>query len=272
MDAGTLAQFEEELRKVLPNFKVQFKNESRLQWLIGVLIYPFNPGYYTQYTTTFGSTVYFASKEFYQSNPGSSFQVTAHEFVHAWDAQRDKLFSLKYALPQALGIVPLLVFAVLAGAQAWLLAIPVVGYVVSALLSRKSRAAFVAVLAVSLLTTLALGWFLTKWKILTLLGLAVVAPWPSPWRSALELRGYGMTLAVSQWVMGYVPSEMQSNIVEQFTGPAYFFMSHDKASVERTLEATRQQAQVGALQRISPYKEVYDFLYARRFVYRSNVA
>jgi len=79
-----------------------------------------------------------------------------------------------------------------------------------------------------------------------------------------------MTVAVMQWVFGQVPSDQRAMIVQQFTGPAYFYMCRDGTYVERALEATRQQAQAGALQRISPYKEVYDFLYTHQLVHRNE--
>jgi hypothetical protein len=269
MDAGTLELFENELRKEVPDFQVKFKDESWLQKVIGVLMYPINPQYMTGYITTFGSTVYFGSRADYLSSPDGTFSTLAHEFVHIVDSKKDGLFRLKYIFPQVLVLIPLLVYAILAGAQAWLLALPVLGYVIGAILCRKSRIAFIAAVAIGVLSMVVLGWWLTGWKLLVMLGLVLVGPWPSSWRREYELRGYGMNVAIFQWRNGDVSKEAVNFFVQQFTGPAYFYMCRDVAYLERTFEATRQQAQAGALQKIPPYGLVYDFLRDHRFLFRA---
>jgi len=268
MDTETLSQFQTTLRQEAPNLKIAFKDQSRIQKLLGALLYPFNPTYLTEYVSTFGSTIYFTTPEFYAKAPNGNFTTIAHEFVHIYDSQRDPLFRLKYLFPQILVVVPLAVYGWLAGRHAWILAFSLVGYVVGALLAPRSRKVFVGASVFGIVATLALAIIVTKWKALALLGLVVLAPWPAPWRVEYELRGYGMTLAVTQWVRGSVPDDFKKLIVEQFTGPAYYFMSWNRPAIERTLEATRQQAQVGALQRLSPYTEVYDFLFGRRLLYQ----
>lgn len=268
MDTETLQQFETALRPQAPNLKIAFKDQSRIQKFLGVLLYPFNPLYLTEYVTTFGSTLFFPSPTLYAKAPDANFTTIAHEFVHIYDSQRDPLFRLKYLFPQVLVVIPLAVYGWLAGAYAWIIALAILGYVIGAALAPRSKKLFVGALGLGVLSMIALAIILTKWKALALLGLAALAPWPAPWRVQYELRGYGMTLAVTQWVRGSVPDDFKKLIVEQFTGPAYYFMSRDRAYIERTLEATRQQAQVGALQRLSPYTEVYDFLFGRRLLYQ----
>ncbi len=269
MDSGTLELFETELRREVPDFQVKFKDESWIQKLIGTLIYPINPMYLTGYVTTFGSTVYFSSKADYLSNPESSLSTLAHEFVHITDSKKDSYFRLKYLFPQVFVLVPLLVYGLLAWSHAWLLVLPVLGYVAGAVLCRKSRVAFLVAVTLGVLSTVALGWWLTGWKLIVMLGIVLVGPWPSPWRREYELRGYGMNVAISQWKNGGVPKEAVNFFIQQFTGPSYFYMCRDVAYLERTFEATRQQAQVGALQKIPPYGIVYEFLSANRFTFRA---
>lgn len=269
MDAEMLDLFGDELRRTVPDFQVKFKDESWLQKLIGVLIYPINPMYMTGFITTFGSTVYFPSKAAYLKDPDGSLSTVAHEFVHITDSKKDPFFRLKYIFPQAFVLVPLLVYGLLAWSHAWLLALPVLGYVVGAVLCRKSRIAFIIAVALGVLSMGTLGWWLTGWKLLVMLGLVLVGPWPSPWRSGYELRGYGMNVAILQWRYGAVTKEYMDFFVGEFTGPDYYYMCRDAAYLERSFEATRQQAQANALQKAAPYGIVYDFLSAHRLTFRA---
>ena len=93
-----------------------------------------------------------------------------------------------------------------------------------------------------------------------LLGLLVAAPWPAKWRVSYELRGYGMNLAFWTWRKARIPPEYTEEIAQYFVGLDYFHMSWNKAYVRRSLEATRQQAEQGALSTIKPYSIVHDFL------------
>ncbi len=269
MDAGTLDLLEVELRKTVPDFQVKFKDESWLQKVIGVLIYPINPQYMTLFTTTFGSTIYFPTRVSFSENPESTLGTLSHEFVHISDSKKDPLFRLKYIFPQAFALVPLILYGLLAWSHAWLLALPVLGYVVGAVLCRKSRVAFYLAVGLGILSLGALGWAFTGWKLLVMLGLVLVGPWPSPWRRDYELRGYGMNIAIAQWMYGGVAKDFTAFCVTQFTGPNYFYMCRDTAYVERAFEATRQQAQMGALQKVPPYGVVYDFLNTNRFLFRA---
>lgn len=269
MDTGTLARFEDTLRQTVPSFRVRFKNESLSQKVIAILSGLFNPGYMTDYTTTFGTTVYFPSREFYRDDPEESFLLLAHEFTHMCDEKDDRWYKLKYAFPQILVLIPLLVFAALAGSKAWVLLLPIAGYGLGSFLALKSRPLGIALLALSFLSTAWLSWWLLKWKALTLLGMIALAPWPAPWRRQSELRGYGMSVGVRQWLSGQVPADVAVGYTAQFTGPAYYYMCRDGVYIQRSLEATRQQAQQGALQRISPYAVVHDFLYRERLLRQS---
>lgn len=269
MDAGTLDLLEVELRRSVPDFQVKFKDESWVQRVIGVVIYPINPKYMTSFLTTFGSTVYFPSRDHFLADPETTLIALSHEFVHISDSKKDPLFRLKYVFPQAFALLPLILYGLLAGSHAWLLALPVLGYVVGAVLCRRSRIAFYLAVALGIFSLGGLGWMLTGWKLLVMLGLALVGPWPSPWRRDYELRGYGMNIAILQWMYGEVAKDATTFYIREFTGPHYFYMCRNAAYLERAFEATRQQAKMGALQELPPYGVVYDFLNANRFVFRA---
>jgi hypothetical protein len=260
MDLGTLDSFEAELRHANPSFEVRFKDESWLQRVLGFLLYPFNPKFLTDYTTTYGSHVYFPSRAYYVKDPERSVTILAHEFVHIYDSERDALFRVKYMLPQGFVLLPLILYGLLAWSHAWILAVPLLGYCLGAALVHKSRAAFWALTIAGLLALAILGWAYTGWKLLAMAGLLFVGPWPSPWRREYELRGYGMKVAIRQWCHGKPSKEYMDIVAGNFTGSGYLYMCRDRAYIERSLEATRQQAETGRLQGIYPYSLVYVFL------------
>lgn len=272
MDLALLKSFENELRQEVPDLQIKFKEESRTQKLLGFLIRPFNPTYMTRYVSTFGSTVYFPTREGYESDPARSFGVMAHEFVHIWDSKRDPWFKLKYMMPQALGMLPILAYGLLAGLHAWILLVPLLGYLFGCLLVNHSKVVFWTVLVGSLAATLWLGGLLTGWYLLILLGLGILAPWPAHWRVKYELAGYGMNMAIVQWRSASTPPPtFLRDLTRYFTGPGYYFMSWSGGDVERSLEATRQQAQMGVLQKMAPYSIVYDFLFRAGHLPRTSL-
>jgi hypothetical protein len=105
-------------------------------------------------------------------------------------------------------------------------------------------------------------WF-SAWWWLSLLGLVAVAPWPAKKRTSYELRGYGMNVAIAQWVYGRVQPSSLTHIVDQFVGSSYYYMCRDRKYVEGELESFRQQAALGVLQNYAPYDVAYRFLSSR---------
>lgn len=83
---------------------------------------------------------------------------------------------------------------------------------------------FPQILAVlSLLSTLAI-WF-SMWHLLWLLCLLFLAPIPAPGRVWVEKRGYLMSLVCYCWLYDTtLASNQLSFMLQQFTGPAYYFM------------------------------------------------
>jgi len=258
--AETLDLFVEHLRRENPEFKVEFKNESWSQRLLGVLTRSFCPEYMTQFTTTIGSTVYFPSESNYLKDPEGSLIVLAHEFVHVCDAQRDRFFKLKYLMPQVLVIIPLLAYGILAGSHAWILLLPVIALFSGSILGNGSRAIFLSIFLVGVAALLGLALILTGWRSLTLLGMLALIPWPAYWRVKYELRGYAMTLAVVRWIFGSVPDDFNRSIVGQFVGFNYYRMSWDRQYIEKTLEAISRKVDHDASPANYPYSVVDHFL------------
>lgn len=267
MDAGTLKQFEDLVQQEVPGFRLAYKDESRVQALIGFLVSPFNPQYMSK-CSTFSKTVYFPSRRLYAANPNSSFSLLASEFVHVSDAHQDKLYVLKYLCPQILAVVPLVWYATLVGRYTAFLAFAVGGYLLGTLFKRWYKPAFLTYVVFGVLLTLVFSWQYTGVNTLVLAGLIVVAPWPSPWRVRYELNSYTMNIALVQWLNGSVSELTKEHLVNRFTGPEHYYMCYDRQYVARKLEMNRQQAQAGVLQRLAPFGFVFDFLYWRRQLHR----
>lgn len=89
--------------------EIKYKNESSLMKLLGVILF-FNPKFMTNYTTTIGSTVYFANRKWVEENQDSAAHVLAHELVHIRDSKDSGafIFSYTYLLPQCLALLSLL--------------------------------------------------------------------------------------------------------------------------------------------------------------------
>jgi hypothetical protein len=270
MDVLALHDLEATIRRDIPEFQVGFKDESRIMKLLGFLANPINPGFMTRFTTTWGTTVYFPTREYYETKASVSFEILAHEYVHLWDKKQSQLFTLSYVFPQVLAIAGLLTFGALAWPYSWLLLLPVVGYLFAAWISQKSSAGFVVALGLMLLATFGLSIWLTGWVTAALgIGLLGFGPWPAPWRTKWELRGYTMSVAVALWLgTPYTPT-LRDAYVQYFVGSGYYFMSWSRPSIEKAFDDVATQVASGALQgRSRPYEAVYDFLYQRGLLHR----
>lgn len=266
MELSTLRAFEDEIRKLVPKFEIVYKDRSRWMRLLGFLSRPFNPGFSTKFTTTFYPKVYFPSQEYYESTPKQSLTVLAHELVHLLDSQKRPLwFRVSYALPQALAILPLLAFVSLAGWQAWPLLLLVGGVVVSLFSARISLILFWLLTTFSLILSSVLIVTLTGWtSVVFFLGLLLLAPWPSPWRSDAERRAYIMNLAIVTWTYGEAPPPVVlDTTLRYFTGPDYYFMSWRKKAIQDGFNEGIQAAKEGALLRDPAFGLVYEFLISR---------
>lgn len=101
-----VAALEAEIAQRIPGFKVCYKDESRLQRVIGVILRPFNGAYMTRYTTVMFRRVYFPSRSLCQTlGPTAIYKTLRHEAVHLDDMRRFPLFfqlSYLFLLPAGL--------------------------------------------------------------------------------------------------------------------------------------------------------------------------
>ena len=166
----------------VPNFKIKFKDESLGMKILGKVLF-FNKSFMTDFITTIGDTVYFPSRQSYETRPKSSFFTLAHEYVHILDDKLMKAYKLKYLLPQVLAILALL------------------------------------------------GVFNLKALFFLVFGL----PIPAYWRAKIEMRGYGMSVAVRKWA-NVVSDSFLNYSVEQFITANYYFMWPFKKAVQKELQ------------------------------------
>jgi len=256
-----LTSLQETIKKDVPSFEVAFKEGSALMWVLALLLSPFNPDFSSKYITTWGTKVYFPSKQFFLDNPVNSFRILAHEYVHLWDSKEHPTFKLSYLFPQILAVLPIIGFMVLAGSNCWVAALPFVAYVLACLAGKLTRVLFWVMLVLLLGGTAILAWWLTGWSALVLLGVVLfLGPWPAPWRVKWELRGYGMNVALAQWMYGSFTDAYRDAILPQFVGPAYFCMSWSRAKVTASLNDFCERAKSGELQKEQPYGRVFNLL------------
>jgi len=268
MKKETLLEFEALLRAQIPELQVSYKDKSWLHKTIGFLLGPVNPGYLGDFVTTLGTNVAFPTESDYLSKPQSSFNVLAHEFVHACDHKKHPVwFSLSYLFPQVVGLLPLLVFGILAGKGALLLGPPLLAYLGCCVLAKLSRVAAIIILALSVVGSLVLTWFLVGWSSLWLLGgLALMAPWPAPGRTHWEQRGYAMSLALYQW-QGYpISDRLKTYTEDHFVTSQYYFMCWSRKKIRTYIDRVLDDARLGRLQSNEPWDLVYDFLRSHRLV------
>jgi len=101
-----------EFQKTIPNFNIKFKNQSLLIKIISYILF-FNKRFMTDYITTIGSTIYFPSEQFLESDTTGNQIVISHEFVHAIDNKNNLIFKPLYLFPQILSPVFVILFFIL---------------------------------------------------------------------------------------------------------------------------------------------------------------
>jgi len=260
LNVETLEKFEALIASHVPGFRVAYKDESEVMAILGTLASPFNKDFSTKYTTTWGKTVYFPSRDFYRNSPSQSFSILAHEFVHLWDSDRHWYFKLSYMFPQILVLVPLGVLIAMLGINSWILGVLLLGYVLGALVRPAHVALFWSFFGVALGATGVLlvhfgGWY----HLLVALGAVLcLCPWPALWRTQWELRGYGMNIALAQWLYNTFSTRHLESILSQFVGPSYYYMCWSKSKVVETMKEYNVRAKNGTLS--DPYQLIYTFL------------
>lgn len=268
MDVLVLRSLENRIRADIPDFKVRFKDESGLLKFLGLLSYPFNPGFMTHVTTTLGTTVYFPTRTYYEQQVERSFDILTHEYVHMWDRKAGQHSEVLYLFPQVLVLLPFLLYEVLSWPHPWIPFVLLAGYIPAALLAPKSTFGFWTVVATLLAGMGVLAVMLTGWASFALLAMfACLVPWPAPWRTRTELRGYSMTIAVRLWQGGQFVNEWREALARNFYGPGYYFMSWSKTDALAALDDAAERAMSGALQKESPpHAAIHEFLQQQKLL------
>jgi hypothetical protein len=267
MNLVTLREFEDFLREKIPELRVSYKDQSITHKVLGFLLRPVNPGYMTEFVTTLGTNVAFPSEKDYTSKPQSSFNVLAHELVHACDYKKNPLwFTLSYLFPQILCVIPLAVFGFLAGWKAVLLLLPLIVYLLACAVARW-RVLSIILLVLGLVGALCLSWFLVGWLSLWFLGgLLCLGPWPSSDRTHWEKRGYSMSLALYQWFGYPITERLKTNMEDHFVTSQYYFMCWSRKKIRVYIDRTLDDARLGRIQDHFPWNDVYDFVHSCRLV------
>jgi len=272
------------IRKHVPGFKLKFKDESVFMKFLGVLTYPFNQMFMEGFITTIGTTVYFPDRKSLEGRGDGAASTMAHEFVHMWDSKRQWLrYNLGYLSPQVFFIPLLAAYAVVGS---WVPVASVLGALTFAYLAlwftmkvtndkgkpqkakdriRKIRlGVFYALLLVALGGYVALAIWLSGWWAFMAVGaFAPLAPWPSPWRSKWEYRGYGMSIAWVVWRDGGISDRRMTRIATRFTGMDYFRMDPNSGRVAEKLNGSLVGAKGGGItvgEGAEPYRIVHDYL------------
>lgn len=230
-DRQIIIEAQELVRLYVPRFKLRVKATSTLIKIIGVLVWPFNKNFMSDFVTTIYPCVYIPDDAFMTHDVKGIISVLFHEMVHLCDRKRQGVwFSLKYLFPQILSVIPILGLLTLA----WL-SIPNKAWVMGSL---------------GLLTALCL------------------MPWPAPWRKNTELRGYTMSMAVMYWTHKNLPEGMRLSpatceaVIANFTGWNYYKMWNFKNSMKREIDGVVRNIRYSELND-QPFLDVRAFIEER---------
>jgi hypothetical protein len=185
-----LEELEEKIKTRVPGFEIRFKDKSKFMRFISKILF-FNNKFMSRYITTIFDKVYWPNKKRFKQNPVGSFLTLAHEYVHIMDWKRHPiLFVLGYLFPQVLSL-PGIVF----------------------------------VLFSFIIIPLMLFSIVSPYWLFSLLTLIFLAPIPSYFRTKYELKGYSMSIKAREWLFGSADKRKIRRSADQFTGPAYYWMS-----------------------------------------------
>lgn len=248
-----------------PSFEIRYKDESPLMRLLGLLTYPFNPTFNTDYTTTLGSKTYLPSRAEVAKDYAGYAGTLAHEGVHVFDNEKHPIwFKISYALNQ-IALLPLLVAYAILGS--WMPVAALVGGIALAYASfavLRSKALFLVVAGLSVVSYIGLSIWLSGWWAALAIGVFVpLVPLSSHWRAAWEFRGYAMTMAFDYWRSGKLEDSELTWIQEIFTGSDYYFMDPNAARVALKLKNIKSSILDGALlvgADARPYQRTLDLL------------
>lgn len=98
-------------QRYFPNLKIKYKDTSFWMKALSILLF-FNKDFMSKFTNTFGSSIYYPSKQYVENNPIISEVTLLHELVHMHDFKKKGaiLYSFLYGFPQILFIFFLPIF------------------------------------------------------------------------------------------------------------------------------------------------------------------
>lgn len=110
-------------------------------------------------------------------------------------------------------------------------------------------------------------WF-SNWWLMALTSLVALAPWPAFGRANLEMRGYGMSIAINIWRHGSIQDTTREWIAGCFTGWTYYKMWPFKKSVDKWIVDYEQlvynvdtiKKEESILDQSEAYQDVYELL------------
>lgn len=211
-DASWKGRYERLVRWAETNFgaKVKYKNESWLMRNVVKRAAFFNKDFMTGYTTVLYRTIWFPSRDSVSEDYAGAFKTLAHELVHVSRGGRNVFHWLWFA---AKYMSPALPMALLAA----------------------------VLLALSIVVT---PWLYIGCAVALFLA---VFPLPAPYRVEEEAYGYAMSIACDWWCLGqpYKGEECQAWVLQQFTGPGYWFMYQgDTRELSRRLTGIAERYEV----------------------------
>jgi len=93
--------------------------------------------------------------------------------------------------------------------------------------------------------------------------LVFALPWPAKWRTAAEMRGYAMSMAVNYWRYGTVTESQKEHVVARFVGWDYYRMSASKKKTRARVEAYVKALEDDSIlfgKKAEPYRVMYNLL------------
>lgn len=110
---------------------------------------------------------------------------------------------------------------------------------------------------------MALMSFWSLWFLLALVLLVALAPWPSPYRRDVELRGYTMTMALEYWLTGDISDVTLEQVADKFNGWSYYRMEPSELVITFKLSHIEAAIRSNAIligQEGIPFRQVHDLL------------
>lgn len=202
----------------IEGFAIKRKADSWLMKLANRYARLFNPTFMTRFHTTIGSTMYLLDDLWTKPQGDIVVDTLLHEATHMHDRKTAGFwkYTAGYAMPQALA----------------LLALPMLVLSALLVLIAPERKSAWGGLVIGFLASLVLwSWLVSPWMLLFCLPLVALAPWPSPWRTKWERRGYQMSAAAELWMYGQIRTRKPDRMAEHFTGLNYYRMCPDETKV-----------------------------------------